>query len=133
MKVTPKGNSNIQDVDFNNLKFGTVFSDHMLICEYKDGEWGEVKIMPYQPLPMQPGTQVFHYGQSVFEGMKAYKNKEGKTLLFRPLDNLKRFNTSSWLMICSGSTAFILPLLIWLFNLAICSIASWFPLFTMKS
>lgn len=95
MKITPKGHSNIQDVDFNNLQFGATFSDHMLICKYKDGKWGEAEIKPYQPIPMMPGTQVLHYGQSVFEGMKAFKTKEGKVLLFREEDNFNRLNKSA--------------------------------------
>ena len=95
MKITQKGHSNIQEIDFNNLKFGATFSDHMLICKYKDGKWGEAKIMPYQSLPMMPGTQVFHYGQSVFEGMKAFKTDQGKVLLFREKDNFNRLKKSA--------------------------------------
>ncbi len=95
MKITQKGHSNIQEIDFNNLKFGATFSDHMLICKHKDGKWGEAEIMSYQPLPMMPGTQVFHYGQSVFEGMKAFKTDQGKVLLFREEDNFNRLNKSA--------------------------------------
>ena len=95
MKVAQKDYSNIQEIDFNNLKFGATFSDHMLICKHKDGEWGESEIMSYQPLPMMPGTQVFHYGQSVFEGMKAFKTDQGKVLLFREEDNFNRLNKSA--------------------------------------
>jgi branched-chain amino acid aminotransferase len=95
MKITPKGYSNIKNVDFNNLKFGVNFSDHMLICVYKNGSWGEAEIKPYQPIDMMPGTQVLHYGQSVFEGMKAFKTVEGKVLLFREEDNFNRLNKSA--------------------------------------
>ena len=95
MKITPKGYSNIKNVDFNNLKFGVNFSDHMLICVYKNGSWGEAEIKPYQPINMMPGTQVLHYGQSVFEGMKAFKTVEGKVLLFREEDNFNRLNKSA--------------------------------------
>ena len=95
MKITPKGYSNIKNVDFNNLKFGANFSDHMLICVYKNGSWGEAEIKPYQPINMMPGTQVLHYGQSVFEGMKAFKTVEGKVLLFREEDNFNRLNKSA--------------------------------------
>ena len=95
MKITQKGHSNIQEIDFNNLKFGATFSDHMLICKHKDGKWGEAEIIPYQPLPMMPGMQVFHYGQSVFEGMKAFKTDQGKVLLFREEDNFNRLNKSA--------------------------------------
>ena len=95
MKITQKGHSNIQEIDFNNLKFGATFSDHMLICKHKDGKWGEAEIMPYQPLSMMPGAQVFHYGQSVFEGMKAFKTDQGQVLLFREEDNFNRLNKSA--------------------------------------
>ena len=95
MKITPKGYSNIKNVDINNLKFGVNFSDHMLICVYKNGSWGEAEVKPYQPINMMPGTQVLHYGQSVFEGMKAFKTVEGKVLLFREEDNFNRLNKSA--------------------------------------
>jgi|TARA_B100000959_G_scaffold260921_1_gene297942 branched-chain amino acid aminotransferase len=95
MKITQKGQSNIQEIDFNNLKFGAAFSDHMLICKHKDGEWGEPEIMPYNSLSIMPGAQVFHYGQSVFEGMKAFKTDQGRLLLFREEDNFNRLNKSA--------------------------------------
>ena len=85
----------INDVDFDNLKFGDVFSDHMLECDYKDGKWHAPKIVPYQAITLDPSAKIFHYGQSVFEGMKAYKDTDGKAWLFRPLDNFKRLNISS--------------------------------------
>ncbi|TNJ42867.1 branched-chain amino acid aminotransferase [Tamlana fucoidanivorans] len=85
----------INDVDFDNLKFGHVFSDHMLECNYKNGNWEKPKVVPYQPITLDPSAKIFHYGQSVFEGMKAYKDTEGKVWLFRPLDNYKRLNISA--------------------------------------
>ena len=87
--------SKINDVDFDNLKFGHVFSDHMLECNYKDGKWEAPKIIPYQPIVLNPSAKIFHYGQSVFEGMKAYKDAAENVWLFRPLDNFKRLNISS--------------------------------------
>ena len=87
MKIIRKDGSSILDVDFNNLKFGTTFSDHMLICKYKNGQWGEPEIRPYESINIMPGMQALHYGQSVFEGMKAFKSKEGKILCFREEDN----------------------------------------------
>ena len=87
--------SKINTVDFNNLKFGSVYSDHMLVCDYKDGEWKAPEIMPYQPLTLDPASKIFHYGQSIFEGMKAYKDEEGQAWLFRPLDNFNRLNISA--------------------------------------
>ena len=95
MKITKTTHSKIESIDFNNLPFGTVFSDHMLICNYKDGKWGESEISPYGPIPVSPGMQVLHYGQAIFEGMKAFKNEDDKVLLFRKEENFKRFNKSS--------------------------------------
>ena len=95
MKISKTTHSKIDSIDFNNLPFGTVFSDHMLICNYKDGKWGESEISPYGPIPVSPGMQVLHYGQAIFEGMKAFKNEDDKVLLFRKEENFKRFNKSS--------------------------------------
>ncbi len=87
--------SKIDQVDFDNLSFGSVFSDHMLVCNYKDGVWEAPKILPYQPISLEPSAKIFHYGQSIFEGMKAYKDEDNAIWLFRPLDNLKRLNISA--------------------------------------
>ena len=91
-KVT---NSKISQVDFNNLQFGRVFTDHMFVCDFKDGKWQHPKIMPYGPLSIEPSARVFHYGQAVFEGMKAYKDDNDQVWLFRPEDNFNRINISS--------------------------------------
>jgi len=93
--VTPTTASKINDVDFKNLGFGTVFSDHMLVCDYADGKWGIPKIIAYQPISLMPSAKIFHYGQSIFEGMKAYKDANNQTWLFRPEENFKRFNISA--------------------------------------
>ena len=85
----------INDVDFSNLEFGRVFSDHMFVCDFEDGKWQEPKIMPYQAMTLEPSARVFHYGQAVFEGMKAYKDDDGKIFLFRPKQNYNRINTSA--------------------------------------
>ncbi len=87
--------SKIDEVDFNNLVFGSVFTDHMFMCDYKNGVWQVPKILPYQPLSLAPSARVFHYGQAVFEGMKAYKDDNDEIWLFRPNDNLKRINISA--------------------------------------
>ena len=87
--------SKIATVDFNNLPFGSVFSDHMLTCTFKEGKWQDPIIEPYAPISLDPSAKIFHYGQSIFEGMKAYKDMEGNTLLFRPLENCKRLNKSA--------------------------------------
>lgn len=87
--------SKINEVDFDNLKFGSVFSDHMLECNFKDGKWQTPKVLPYQPIVLDPSAKIFHYGQSIFEGMKAYKDVDENVWLFRPLDNFKRLNISA--------------------------------------
>lgn len=95
IEVIKAKNSKINDVDFNNLKFGSVFSDHMLVGDFKDGAWQTPKVVPYQSITLDPSAKIFHYGQSVFEGMKAYKDTDENVWLFRPLDNFKRLNISS--------------------------------------
>jgi len=88
-------NSKINKVDFNHLPFGQVYTDHMLICDYEDGKWHAPKIVPYQPISLDPSAKIFHYGQSIFEGMKAYKDESDNIWLFRPLENQKRLNISA--------------------------------------
>jgi len=95
IKVTKTTKTKISDVDFNNLSFGSVFSDHMLVCNYKNGEWKAPEVVPYQPITLDPSAKIFHYGQSIFEGMKAYKDENGGIFLFRPIDNYKRLNISA--------------------------------------
>ncbi|MCB0375968.1 MAG: branched-chain amino acid aminotransferase, partial [Sinomicrobium sp.] len=87
--------SKIHEVDFKNISFGSIFTDHMLVCDYKDGSWRTPRIIPYQPLQIAPSARVFHYGQAVFEGMKAYKDEHGDMWLFRPDENFKRINKSA--------------------------------------
>ncbi|KOS07925.1 branched-chain amino acid aminotransferase [Flavobacterium akiainvivens] len=87
--------SKIANVDFENLAFGNIFTDHMLYCDYKDGEWGTPVICPYAPIEMDPSSRVFHYGQAIFEGMKAYKDEQDDIWLFRPDENFIRFNKSA--------------------------------------
>jgi len=87
--------SKLPKADFSNLVFGKLFSDHMLVADYVNGQWQTPKIMPYQALPYEPSAKVFHYGQAIFEGMKAYKDKDGNAFLFRPEDNYNRMNQSA--------------------------------------
>jgi len=87
--------SRLSEVDFDNLAFGRSFADHMLVAEYADGAWKSVQIQPYGPLSYQPAMMSIHYGQSIFEGMKAYRSKKGEVLVFRPEENMKRFNKSA--------------------------------------
>ena len=87
--------SKIDQIDFDNLNFGSVFTDHMFSCDYIDGEWVNAQISPYKPISISPSARVFHYGQACFEGMKAFKDNENKSWLFRPTDNYERILKSS--------------------------------------
>lgn len=87
--------SKIDSVDFENLVFGNIFSDHMLTCDFRNGAWGKPAITPYEPFLLDPSAKVFHYGQAIFEGMKSYKHDDGSVWLFRPDENYERFNKSA--------------------------------------
>lgn len=95
IKVNRRAESNLNKIDLDNLQFGRVFSDHMFVMEYSGGEWKNPEITAYGDLNMSPATSVLHYGQSFFEGMKAYKNSAGEVQLFRPEQNAERFNASA--------------------------------------
>jgi len=95
MKVTRVQETKINSVDFENLVFGNTFTDHMFLCHFRDGKWQTPEIKPYQALTLDPSASVFHYGQAVFEGMKAYKDDNEKVWLFRPQENFKRINLSA--------------------------------------
>ncbi|AEY66395.1 branched-chain amino acid aminotransferase [Clostridium sp. BNL1100] len=85
-----------QKPDQNNLGFGSYFTDHMFIMDYTEGKgWHDPRIVPYAPLEMDPASMVLHYGQAIFEGLKAYKAKNGHILLFRPDKNMARVNSSN--------------------------------------
>ncbi|MDD2647812.1 MAG: branched-chain amino acid aminotransferase [Eubacteriales bacterium] len=82
--------------DESKLGFGKVFTDHMFLMSYdRENGWHDAKIVPYGPFAMEPSSMVFHYSQSVFEGMKAYRREDGGIQLFRPRDNFKRMNVSN--------------------------------------
>ncbi len=87
--------SKIDTVDFENLSFGTTFTDHMFTCDFKEGKWQTPTITPYAPFLLDPSAKVFHYGQAIFEGMKAYKDEHNEVWLFRPEQNMLRFNKSA--------------------------------------
>ena len=81
--------------DPDTLVFGRSFTDHMFQMDYTEGKgWHDGRIVPYGPLPLEPSAMVFHYAQEVFEGLKAYRNPQGKVQLFRPLENVRRMNNS---------------------------------------
>ncbi len=87
--------SKLQDLNLENLPFGKFFTDHMLEADYENGEWKNVEIKPYQPLLLSPSLAALHYGQAIFEGIKAYKDEDGNSFIFRPQDNFRRFNISA--------------------------------------
>lgn len=95
IRVEPTQQSRLAQVDFNNLKFGQIMSDHMLVAEYDNGQWTDVSIVPYGDLTISPSISSLHYGQAIFEGIKGYKFADGTVSIFRPDENWKRFNKSA--------------------------------------
>ena len=95
IKIQKISQSKLDTIDFNDIKFGQVFSDHMFVMDYVDGKWQQPTIMPFQNMTMSPASLVIHYGQSIFEGLKAFKNEDGRYGLFRPDLNIKRMNKSA--------------------------------------
>ena len=87
--------SKLSEIDFNNLPFGKYFTDHMLEADYANGVWTNVSIKPYQAISFEPSMVALHYGQAIFEGIKAYKGDNGDAYIFRPDENFKRFNISA--------------------------------------
>ncbi|KYP16074.1 branched-chain amino acid aminotransferase [Flavihumibacter sp. CACIAM 22H1] len=95
ISVTKIERSRLNETPLENIPFGRYFTDHMLEAEYADGEWKSVEIKPYQPLSLDPSLAALHYGQAIFEGIKAYRDEAGNAFVFRPYDNYRRFNTSA--------------------------------------
>ncbi len=95
MIIQKTENSKLPTFDPNNFSFGDTFIDHMIICEYENGKWGDVKLVPYGPLPFTPAMMGVNYGQACFEGMKAYKDENDDVFLFRPEKNFERINKSA--------------------------------------
>jgi branched-chain amino acid aminotransferase len=93
--VTKIDRSKLNDIPLENIPFGKYFTDHMLEADYANGEWKNVSIKPYQPLSLDPSLAALHYGQAIFEGIKAYKDEEGNAFVFRPYENYARFNKSA--------------------------------------
>lgn len=95
INITKAERSKLTDINLQNIPFGKYFTDHMLEVDYEDGEWKNAEIKPYQPLLLDPSLAALHYGQAIFEGIKAYKNEAGEVSIFRPIDNYRRFNLSA--------------------------------------
>ena len=95
INVSKVEHSKLNDLNLENIPFGKYFTDHMLEADYENGEWKNVEIKPYQPLVLEPSLSSLHYGQSIFEGIKAYKDENNNAYIFRPHDNFIRFNISA--------------------------------------
>jgi len=94
LPVTPVTQSRLAQVDFDNLGFGKIFSDHMFSMVYQDGAWQNPEIIPYQALALEPGVAMLHYGQTVFDGYKAFRGEDGQARIFRPERNARRLHDS---------------------------------------
>jgi branched-chain amino acid aminotransferase len=94
-KITQIQESRLKDIVLENIPFGKYFTDHMLEVDYENGAWKTPVIRPYESLTLAPSLAALHYGQAIFEGIKAYKNDQGEASIFRPYDNFKRFNISA--------------------------------------
>ena len=95
ISLTKSSHSKLSETDFSSLVFGKVISDHMFVADYQNGAWGDFRIVPYGPMDIYPGNATLHYGQAIFEGMKAYKNEKGEVLIFRAESNARRLNESA--------------------------------------
>ncbi|WP_062052760.1 branched-chain amino acid aminotransferase [Aquimarina longa] len=95
IKITKTSTSKLKDIDFDNIPLGKAFTDHMFICEYEDGAWQNPRIEALALIPTHPAAMALHYGQAIFEGMKATVGKDNTPLLFRPEENAKRLNHSA--------------------------------------
>lgn len=95
IQIQKTSKSTLNEIDFNNLAFGKTFSDHMFVADFKNGEWTDLRITPYQDFSISPANATLHYAQSIFEGLKAHKNESGEILLFRPDANAKRMIKSA--------------------------------------
>ena len=95
INITKSKNSKISEVDYKNLGFCKYYADHMFICNYNNGSWKNFRIKPFEDLSLSPACTTLHYGQTIFEGLKAYRDNDGKILVFRPEKNFERFNKSA--------------------------------------
>jgi len=93
--VTRTESSRYDSIDYDNLRFGVYFTDHMFCLDYSDGRWHSPRIEPNAPLSIDPANLTLHYGQAVFEGMKAFRHADGSVCLFRPEDHIERLNRSA--------------------------------------
>ncbi|MBT8265013.1 MAG: branched-chain amino acid aminotransferase [Bacteroidia bacterium] len=95
IKINTVINSKVTDLDFNNIPLGRTFTDHMFVCDYDNGQWVNPEIRPLEMIPTHPAAMALHYGQAIFEGMKATLDEDGTPMLFRPEKNAERLNFSA--------------------------------------
>jgi len=95
IKISPVKKSRLPETDLNNIPFGRVFTDHCFVARYQNGNWEDLEIKPLEKLSLHPSNLALHYGQSIFEGMKASSDSQGNPLLFRPEDHASRLNRSA--------------------------------------
>ncbi len=95
IKISKVAQSKVGQVDLDNVTMGFNFTDHMFVCDYENGQWNNPRIEPLELIPTHPAAMALHYGQAIFEGMKATLGKDGTALLFRPNENAKRLNHSA--------------------------------------
>ena len=95
ISVTKTDHSKLNQVDFDNIQFGKVYADHMFVADYTGGQWTDLRVAPFAKMTFSPALAALHYGQSIFEGIKAYKSAEGEAILFRADKNAERFNQSA--------------------------------------
>ena len=95
ISITKVAKSKVEDLDFSNIPLGRTFTDHMFICDYANGQWNNPRVEPLQLIPTHPAAMALHYGQAIFEGMKATVDAEGTPMLFRPTKNAARLNSSA--------------------------------------
>ena len=95
IRIQQTSQSRIDTLDESNIPFGQLYSDHMFVADYTDGEWKDLRIEPYQNISISPANSALHYGITIFEGLKAYRNPQGEVMIFRPDANAKRLNISA--------------------------------------
>jgi len=95
IKITQATNSKVSELDFNHIPLGRTFTDHMFVCDYEKGQWQSPRVEPLNMIPTHPASMALHYGQAIFEGMKATIDQNGVPQLFRPEKNAARLNFSA--------------------------------------
>lgn len=95
IEVTTVDQSRVQELDFNHIPLGRTFTDHMFVCDYQNGQWSRPRVEPLGMIPTHPAAMALHYGQAIFEGMKATISQDGTPMLFRPAKNAARLNFSA--------------------------------------